>query len=244
MLIFSPKRIAYYLLAASLILDFLSILTTLPNIIFNRKIIPFTVLELFHVDIEHNFPSFFSALMLALCSLLLWLIAEHKYTRAKGCLTKKVSFLLHWRILSLVFLFLATDESVGLHDKILSFHLEKAFHLGGLFSFAWVIVAIPLCLIFALAYFKFLLHLPDRIKQLFILSGSIYVGAAVGIEMISGAVSEKFGEEGLAYFLPTSIEESLEKIGIVLFIYALLLYIKISDIKIGFQLSEPVKTTN
>lgn len=237
MIIISPKKVACRILLLGFALDFLSLITTLPNVVLGRKIIPGTIHNLFYVDIEYNLPSWFSALILVFCGISLWLIAKDKQA-------KQGSFLRHWQILSGIFVFLAIDESVGIHDVILSTHLEQLLKTSGLFYFAWVIVAIPLCLLLLLSYWKFLLHLPRRIRHLFILAGSLYIGAAVGIEMFNGAISEKFGEAGLAYILPTSIEECLEKIGIAIFAYALLLYLQSRSVEIHFSLPNTLRTTD
>lgn len=60
---------------------------------------------------------------------------------------------------------------------------------------------------------------------MFIASGCIYVGGALGFELISGFVASIYGEKTVFDFALVAIEEFLEKLGVIFFIYALLLYI-------------------
>ena len=69
------------------------------------------------------------------------------------------------------------------------------------------------------------------------LSGVIYVGGAVGVEMIGGYHSQMYGENNFAYGMITTIEESLEMMGILVFIYSLLFYLQNYLAKIDLSIS-------
>lgn len=60
---------------------------------------------------------------------------------------------------------------------------------------------------------------------LFITSGATYISGAAGFEMISAYRAYSHGVNDLIYSLITTCEEFLEILGIVIFIYSLLLYI-------------------
>ena len=77
----------------------------------------------------------------------------------------------------------------------------------------------------ALAYLKFLLHLPRKTRDCFLLAGSIYVGGALGMEMVSGYYADAVGQRNLMYGLRTSVEKIIEMVGVSVFIYALQSYI-------------------
>ena len=64
-----------------------------------------------------------------------------------------------------------------------------------------------------------------------------YVGGALGMELIKGRHSYLYGQKNLAYGVITTIEESLEMLGIVVFIYALLDYIKTYISEVRFELA-------
>ena len=61
---------------------------------------------------------------------------------------------------------------------------------------------------------------------MFIISGAIFVFSAIGVEMLAAKnfTSDNFSE--MVNAICYSIEELLEMIGIALFIYSLLVYIK------------------
>ena len=56
------------------------------------------------------------------------------------------------------------------------------------------------------------------------IAATLYIGGAIGLELIGGRYSELHGED-LAYSMMTAVEESLELAGIIIFIRALLVYI-------------------
>jgi hypothetical protein len=67
------------------------------------------------------------------------------------------------------------------------------------------------------------------VRLLFIASGVVYVGGALGVESISAAFFEAYRAgsiSNLAFERLTDIEELLEMAGVLLFIYTLLTYIK------------------
>ena len=57
------------------------------------------------------------------------------------------------------------------------------------------------------------------------MAGAIYIGGAIGMEMLGGYFVEVYGQKSFVYFLISTIEEFLEMFGIAVFIYALLSYI-------------------
>jgi glycosyltransferase involved in cell wall biosynthesis len=63
-----------------------------------------------------------------------------------------------------------------------------------------------------------------KIEKNVIIAGLIYVTGAIGIELIGGRYSELYGYN-VTYFVITTLEELLEMVGVVVFIYALTSYI-------------------
>jgi hypothetical protein len=61
--------------------------------------------------------------------------------------------------------------------------------------------------------------------RLFILAGTIYVGGALGMEMVNARYADLYGFKNLTYQLMTAVEEFLEMSGIAIFIYALMSYV-------------------
>lgn len=170
----------------------------------------------FSLGAERSFPAWFSSGLLLLAGMLLGLIAVQK--RRGGD-----PFALRWALLSVVFVALSLDEAVGLHENLC--RSDWGFRPDGFLAFWWVVPAGLLLVPFGLLYVRFLLRLPRRTLLLFLLSAGIYVGGAVGLEMISAKFYSVSGRrDTFGYLSAMVLEESMEMFGIVLFCHALLGY--------------------
>lgn len=193
--------------------------------------------QIFDFNREVNIPSIYSALTLLLCALLLFYVFWAKQFTGRS--------LYKWLVLSLIFLFLAFDEFSSFHEKIMVL-LRDNYDLSGVFYYAWIVPYGIAVLLLGVAYVPFILKLPAKIRKLFLISGSLFITGAVGLEILGGQQDEIYGTYNLVYALLYTVEELLEMLGIALFIYALLLYI--SDFtnfeSISIKLSEEDKTTS
>ncbi|NJP08635.1 MAG: hypothetical protein HC866_03470 [Leptolyngbyaceae cyanobacterium RU_5_1] len=219
MIIVFPKQIVRYLFTIAVVLDGLSFLVQLPRYALGYAL-PQKIVDFFNIGGEYNPQAWYSSLLLVLCSLLLLLIAAEErrlFSNTTG----------YWYGLSFVFFYLASDEMLLLHERA-SELLSPHIHAVGIFRYAWVVIAIPICLILGVVFLKFLLNLPQRIRTLFFVSAGLYLGGALILEMIEGAVASLYGEGSIFDFLLVAIEEFLEKLGTILFIYALLTHIRLS----------------
>ncbi len=168
----------------------------------------------FDMDRENTIPAWFSSMLLVGCGLLLARIGLH-YRQSRQ------PFACHWLVLAAVFIYLSIDESTALHE-ILIVPLRRRFNAGGILYFSWVIVALPLVTVMLLAYLRFLRSLAPRTRWLFVLAGGLYVGGALGMELIGGLLAEHTGFYTARYTLVMTIEESLEMLGASLFLCALI----------------------
>lgn len=173
--------------------------------------------RLFHVTGEGNITSWFSSLILLFSAVVLLLIA--KTVSQQGG-----PYIKHWFVLSMIFAFLALDEAASIHELTMD-PLRNLFHPSGVFHFAWVIIAIPLVLVFVIVYLKFLFNLPTDTRWLFLAAGFLYVFGAMGMDMLAGFILDNDLVQGRLYGLLITIEEFLENVGVVTFIYALLSYL-------------------
>lgn len=177
------------------------------------------VSKLLFVDAERNIPTAFSSLLLLLSALLLAVIAVLKHQRGEA-------FVLHWSLLSLGFVAMAVDEAMSFHEKLVG---PMRNLLGnedlGIFYFAWVVPAMGLVLVLGLFFLRFLWRLPRRTAGLFVLAAALYLGGALGVELIGGRYAEQHGTEGLAFGMIATVEESLEMAGIIVYLWALLTYL-------------------
>ncbi len=188
------------------------------------------IIPLFDLNAESNIPTLYSSFALLLVCLLLFLISIiHKNMNSPY---------LHWFVLAIIFLFLSIDEIAFLHERLEKpvYKLLTTFgmlqNVQGLLFFAWVIPYGIFLIIFVISYIKFLNNLPREISKLFIISGTIFIIAAIGFEMIEGMFYDINVVNNITYDILCIIEEILEMVSIAIFIYALLLYLKI---KFNFQ---------
>jgi len=180
--------------------------------------IPNLVETLFSLDQENNVPAYFSSLILLISAGLLLLIF---FFRLKN---EQASFTWHWGFLATVFIFLSFDEMFSFHERLI-YPIRNIVRIGGVFSYEWVIVAIPLVTLLGISYSRFILHLPPRSRNLIFLAALIFIGGAIGGEMMSGWYASRFGEGDANYIMLTIFEETLEMTGIIIFIHALLQYL-------------------
>lgn len=174
-------------------------------------------MRFFYFDNERSIPTVFSGMQLFIASLLLYMISM------KRELTKILRF--QWIGLSLIFLFLAIDESISIHEALVRRTRSVIPITSEFLTFAWVIPYSIGCILFVLLGLGFLKKLPNKTRWFFITSGFIYCAGAIGMELIGGKIDSQIGKENLIFALSVTLEETLEMFGICLFIYALANYI-------------------
>jgi len=236
----NPARATRVLWIIMFILVFFSTVTSLADFYSGHSNVVLDKLsKLFYVELENNAPSYFSMFDLLFASTILAMITVLKRKQ-------KDSYATQWAILSLGFLYLSFDEVCAIHEKIIypmrSLLGEKHF---GFLYFAWVVPAIILVFLLLLYFLKFLRSLPRKTMLAFLIAGVIYVGGAVGFEMLDGYWTEMQGtnvdgKDNLGYIILTTVEETLEMAGIILFIRALLIYISDTFKEVRLQFDDLV----
>lgn len=176
----------------------------------------FGLVPFFDFNTEKNIPTFYSAIALIFVSILLLFIA---FT----CRKLKSSYI-PWFGLSIIFLFLAIDEMLSIHERLIG-PVRETFETSGFLFYAWVIPYGIALVVFIIAYSKFLLRLPKSIMILFLVSGATFVSGAIGFELLGGNQLYLTGNKNILYSIFYTCEESLEMLGIAIFIYTLLTYI-------------------
>lgn len=171
----------------------------------------------FSLDNEHNVPTYFSSFLLLLAAVLLMMVA--KYRRAIGARDVR-----YWCVLSIIFAYLSIDELAVIHEMVIE-PLRNSMTLSGVLHFSWVLIGIVVVLVLAAFYVRFIFRLPSLTRIQFILAACLYVGGALGVEMTGGYYAANFGEDNITYSLITTLEESLELIGVSLFVFSLLQYL-------------------
>src|SRR5215211_4711933 len=200
-------------------------------------------LRIFDVGEERSIPTWFESMQFMLCSILLAVVTVAKRQRNDR-------YSLHWGVLSIILLLLSLDEVASIHEAIGQqserlLHNTTGFTPSGAISFFWVVPGTIFVVIVLLAYVRFLAHLPQSTRRLFLFAGVLFVLGALGLEMLTAKVSSS--SEGIANFfemelglsghignaipkimigLQTCFEEMFEMLGLTAFVYALLAYIR------------------
>jgi hypothetical protein len=226
---FSPKRITHCLVWAIFFLLFGHIAAFIEDYVrhaYSRT--AKNIIRLFDFNLENNVPTWFSALILAFAAVLLFIIYAHK----KRNNIKPASY---WLVLALIFVFLSMDESVQIHEEVANIVRPQLGNhdAGGFLYWAWV-VPYSVSVMAVVAYFlRFVLNLPPLTRNLFFLSGIMYVGGALGLEFLEGYFFKLYGLDHIYNRILYCVEELLEMCGVTVFIYALLHYMASCNISIS-----------
>jgi hypothetical protein len=79
-----------------------------------------------------------------------------------------------------------------------------------------VVVGFVIVSAFLVYFMKFFLRKPRSVQLGLFFAGFLYVGGALGIEMLGGAYASAFGELNLTYGLITCVEEACELFGLII----------------------------
>lgn len=173
------------------------------------------IFRTFDVDAEASVPTWYSSLALALSAALLALTVRALRER------KETRDLPRWIALAAGFLLMSIDEVAGFHEQA-----AKALHMIGRFEgwllYPWVLLAMAAMLALVPYFFDFLRRMDPRMRRQFLFAGMIYVGGAIGVQMIGARVRHEWGKHALGYCACVHLEEFLEMAGIVLFNAALI----------------------
>lgn len=172
--------------------------------------VPWLLHQLFELDEENNVPTWFSSFLLLNNALVTLFMAQ---ARADG-------LKIQWRLLSAGFLMLAIDEVAGLHE---SFHTA--------IDFSWVLPASLLVAVIGLSFIPFLIRLEKRLTIWFLVSGLLFVGGALGVEILA----QDMDEDKMSYGFATAIEEGMEMLGAFLFLAVNLKALQGVDVYIRFK---------
>lgn len=168
------------------------------------------VFHKFYFDSKFNFPSFFNTLVLLMATGMLYYIHlayARKYLREA-----------RWLWLTVLFFLMTIEENLSIHFFLSN--LQPDFKV-------WV-TPIVIGLISLTAYFGRLAYkVPRKIAIGFFVSGGVYIAGAIILELIGARVKHNLGEWNLVYAGISTLEETLEMLGIILFIGCLLEYIKL-----------------
>jgi hypothetical protein len=208
----SPRRTFAALLSIILLLVALSTIGQVAKHAYGHTQLKGLV-PLFYVDLEASVPTWYSSIALLVAAALL---AVH----AIGRWQTNERFAWRWAALAVVFCGLSADEVAMLHEYPIE-PLRQALGLSGYLYYGWVLLGALFAIGVAVFFWQPLRTLPLKTQAMLIAAAVIFLGGAVGVEMLSGEWADQHGEENLTYALIVTAEEFCEMLGVAVFITAL-----------------------
>jgi hypothetical protein len=225
----SPRAVA--LVLSIIVISLLLADLIMQYIRYSHGIDRLQVVRLLDLDSENNLPSWYSSVALLLCAVLLAIIGLHHSGQAK-------KFARHWLALAILFLCFSIDEAASIHEMLDGVthrwfqahgHLDAALTVIGT---AWLLVGIPFTIIVAVTFWRFLMHLPKPTMWSFLIAGGLFVGGAVGVEVVANKLTNFHSGKTFGYELLVALEEAMEMFAVILFIRSLMVYMATQDIRL------------
>lgn len=192
------------------------------------------VAGLLNLGLDSAAPTWFAAALLAGCAILALVAADRSAQIGSG--NRR-----HWIGLAVVCLAMSVDEVATAHEKLNAVG-RRLVGGDGIFFYSWVVIGAIAVTAFVIAYWPFLLRLPARTRWLLIGSGVCFVGGALVLEGLNGALHDEIGGRNALttrYWLQTGVEELFEMLGVSLLLYCLADYIADGDRRISLAISAP-----
>lgn len=169
-------------------------------------------LEALNMDRELNVPTLFSTLLLFTAARLLMQLSDASQQKSAA----------EWTLLSRIFLFLAVDEALQIHEILIFPGLRH--HIHPALASTWVIPYSLISIGLLLRFRHFLTTLSAKTSKGVLCAGGVYISGAIGMEMV-GSFAVRSGLIRLHSFwygAITGIEETLEITGLILFLHTLM----------------------
>jgi hypothetical protein len=176
-----------------------------------------------NLDSEISVPTWFQSTLLLLSGALTAGIALHSSRASRG-------YVRHWMVAAVALILMSGDEMLALHEMLIDPVSALLDVGGGLVYFAWIVPGAVVALAFAATYLRFLAHLPQRTRKLFVTAGVLYLMGVLGMEALDGAYASSQGSDTLGYMLLTDLEELFEMAGLLVLVYALLSFLSMLEV--------------
>lgn len=209
----TPRLLLRSLLACFGLLLALHLLTLVARFGFGHDYV-FGFAPMFNLDAERNISMAYTFMLFVLASSVCILAAniERKSTS-------------RWTFLGIVFLILGIDEFISIHEKFTG-PVRELLSTSGLFYFAWIIPYFVIVAVLFLILVGWLRDLPKDLRTGMLVSAFIYLSGVFLMEGIGGWYFNGVPErKDLVYYFIVTLEESLEILGLTIFIYFVAKYL-------------------
>jgi len=178
----------------------------------------FNFIQMVDLDQEANLPTLFSSTILFISAFLFYLLSQ------KSKISQDTQHR-YWLGLSIIFIFLAFDESATIHETIGDM-TEQFVDTNGYLHYPWVISYSILIILLGFLYFRFFFNMEKKIFWKFVKAAIIFLTGAIGLELLGAKEASLHGSDTMLYCYYYTIEESLEMFGVIYLINLLLNLLK------------------
>lgn len=186
--------------------------------------------RLFNVNSPADVSAWFGSAVLLMCCLALVII--WRWQRAE-----KNQFHWHWLGLAALFGLLSVDKSLAVHRAAVAALgvVQTRLHLPGQ---TWLALCGLIAVALACVYLGFTRGLQPSIRNMFVLSGVVYITGALVLDQFGAGISARLGNTTLVKLLVPNVEEGMEMVGAILFLYTFTQYLASTNLLFQLQ-NEP-----
>lgn len=171
----------------------------------------------FNLNVEKHFGALFSTSLILFASLLMCIAAF----RAKS----KKLMMIGWFMIAGILLFMACDEFFSIHERAGAMAGIESQGYGTQVLPSWVRVMAVVVGLLCIPMGFFWWMLPRGLRIRTVISAGVFLGGAMGVEIISSAFVMQQGTENFGFYVLVAIEEGMEMFGILILIDAMLLHL-------------------
>lgn len=168
-----------------------------------------------------NVPTWFTSAAFLSCALLLLTIAAHaRHASRRAALL--------WEGLAVLMLALSINEIFAVEHNTLLDYATRTLRLTLRTDGLTVLVVISGVVSVAgmALYSRLFLSLPAGTRRAFLVAGAVYLGGAIGLQMVGTLIGRQPGGNPLLQLVVSNIEELCEIAGVLIFLYGLLTFIE------------------
>lgn len=174
--------------------------------------------QLLDMNGEGNLPAWFTVACWSLAGILAHSIAQVDETPHQRAA---------WYGVMALSLFISFDEMTMFHEtfgSMLGSSIGEITGVGNILFYKWLVYGVIFVVVTGLLFLPFLYRLPGSTRWRIIMAGAIFLVGALGIEFLGAASQAGMIDlvQGRVWPLAIVLEETLEMLGVILLIHALL----------------------